>query len=64
VLSNRALLMLVAYCNIGFLVLQRELGTALLLYITFLVVSMFLQGFKNVFVKFRFYSSRCNFGVF
>jgi len=38
VLSNRALLMLVAYCNIGFLVLQRELGTALLLYITFLVV--------------------------
>jgi len=24
----------------------------------------FLQGFKNVFVKFRFYSSRCNFGVF
>ncbi|GAE88447.1 cell division protein FtsW [Acetivibrio straminisolvens JCM 21531] len=38
ILLNRALLMLVVYCNIGLLVLQRELGTALLLYSTFLVV--------------------------
>ncbi|HOM02164.1 MAG TPA: FtsW/RodA/SpoVE family cell cycle protein [Acetivibrio sp.] len=37
-LLNKGLLMLVAYCNIGFLVLQRELGTALLMYLTFLVV--------------------------
>ncbi|HHV30104.1 MAG TPA: FtsW/RodA/SpoVE family cell cycle protein [Clostridium sp.] len=38
VLLNKVLLMLVAYCNIGFLVLQRELGTALLLFLTFLLV--------------------------
>lgn len=38
ILLNIALLMLVVYSNIGFLVLQRELGTALLMFLTFLVV--------------------------
>jgi len=38
VIVNRVLLMLVTYLNIGFLVIQRELGTAVLMFLVFLIV--------------------------
>jgi cell division protein FtsW (lipid II flippase) len=38
VVVNRALLMFVTYLNIGFLVIQRELGTAVLMFLVFLIL--------------------------